>query len=178
MRKEVNEQYFSWLCSLIDDGRVDDYQMLLKQLMGTGFHYTMPMDGNRLADGIDLRYRFGREADIRDPIIAVLLDDKPGSVLEVMVALAVRCEEQIMDNPDIGNRTATWFWGMVDSLGLASMANRGYDARYVEIVLERFMNREYEYNGCGGLFTVKYPKKDMRGVDIWYQMCMFLETIL
>lgn len=178
MRKELNEQYFLWLCSLIDDGRADQYRILLRQLKNTDFRYEMHMDGNRLADGINLRYRFGRAEGVKDPIIAVLIDDKPGSVLEVMVALAVRCEEQIMENSDIGDRTHIWFWGMVDSLGLLSMTNQNYDPQYVDFVLNRFMDRNYEANGCGGLFTVKYPRNDMRNVDIWYQMCMFLETIL
>lgn len=178
MRKEMNEQYFAWLCSLVDDGRSDQYSQLLHQLKNTDFRYTMHMDGNRLADGINLRYRFGREEGIKDPIIAVLIDGKPGSVLEVTVALAVRCEEQIMENSEIGDRTHIWFWGMVESLGLLSMTDQDYDPQYVEFVLNRFMDRDYEANGRGGLFTVRYPKNDMRDVDIWYQMCMFLETIL
>ena len=38
------------------------------------------------------------------------------SVLEMMVALAICCEETYMDNPNIGNRTGQWFWNMVKNI--------------------------------------------------------------
>ena len=39
----------------------------------------------------------------------------------MMIALAIRCEEHIMDDPDAGDRTGQWFWSMLVSLGLGSM---------------------------------------------------------
>lgn len=178
MRRQVNSQYLEWLTSLIDDGRANNHTALLRHLFEYDFRYTHHMDANRLADGLDLRYRFGRENGIDDRIIATFIDDKPASVLEVMVALAVRCEDHIMENSDIGNRTPIWFWGMVDSLGLSDMDDEGYDADNVDFVMERFLDCAYDRDGSGGLFTVHNPTTDMRNLDIWYQMCMFLETIL
>ena len=43
-------------------------------------------------------------------MISAYLDNKTCSVLEMMIALAIRCEEHIMDDPDVGNRTGQWFW--------------------------------------------------------------------
>ena len=77
----------------------------------------IPMDGNRAEDGIDLRYRFGHEQHYSDAMVASFLDDRPCSVLEMMIALSIRCEEHIMDDPDVGNRTGQWFWSMIASLG-------------------------------------------------------------
>ena len=37
------------------------YRRLFYKLHDTEFAYTIPMDGNRAEDGIELRYRFGRE---------------------------------------------------------------------------------------------------------------------
>lgn len=51
-------------------------------------------------------------------MIASYLDNRPCSVLEMIIALAIRLEEHIMDDPDIGNRTGQWFWDMIVSLGL------------------------------------------------------------
>ena len=79
------------------------------------------MDADRAEDGINLRYRFGYENGYESAMIASYLDDRPCSVLEMMVALSMKMEEQIMDDPDIGDRTSVWFWKMIDNLGLGTM---------------------------------------------------------
>ena len=48
-----------------------------------------------------------------------------------------------------------------------------FDERYVDEVIDIFLNREYAENGEGGLFTVN-GYEDMRTVEIWYQMCWYL----
>jgi len=136
------------------------------------------MDGNREADGIDLRYRFGYENSYEDPMIAANLDDRPCSVLEMLIALSIRCEEHIMDDPDIGDRTGEWFWNMIENLALGSMSDSKFDRDYVNNAISRFLNREYKRNGEGGLFTIKHCKYDLRTVEIWYQMCWYLDDIL
>lgn len=175
-RHELNDEYFEWMCRLI--ARTNRYRKLLEHLHNTDFIYILPMDGNRAEDGIELRYRFGYENAFDAPIIASYLDDRPCSVLEMMVALAVRCEEHIMDDPDIGDRTGKWFWDMIDNLGLTNMRNDTFDVNYVDDVLNRFMNREYGFDGEGALFTVKNSRRDMRSTEIWYQMCIYLDDIL
>ena len=136
------------------------------------------MDGNRAEDGVDLRYRFGYEHNIETPVIAECLDDKECSVLEMMVALAVRCEEHIMDNPDVGDRTGKWFRDMIANLGLNGMTDDCFDRHYVERILHRFMSREYKRNGDGGLFTEHHNRIDMRFVEIWYQAMWYLDEEL
>ena len=96
----------------------------------------------------------------------------------MLIALAIRCEEHIMDDPDIGNRTGQWFGGMIDNLGLGSMYDENFDRDYVDEKIGIFLNRDYERNGKGGLFTVKHCKYDLRTVEIWYQMCWYLDYIL
>jgi len=41
-----------------------------------------------------------------------------------------------------------------------------------------FLNRDYQPNGQGGLFTLKKPKYDLRQAEIWYQMCWYLDEFL
>ena len=103
--------------------------------------------------------------------------EKPCSVLEMMVALSLRCEEEIMDDPNIGDRTRQWFWGMVVSLGLGAMHDDRFDKKYVDETIERFLKRKYEYDGRGGLFTIKDSNRDLREVEIWYQLCWYLDSI-
>lgn len=137
---ELNQSYFAWMCQLVSNERYSkrlSYRKLLTHLHEVEFTYTLPMDGNRAEDGIDLRYRFGYENNYSEPMIASGLDDRPCSVLEMMIALSMRCEEQIMDDPDIGNRTGQWFWDMIDNLGLGNMSDSKFDNSY-----------EREFAGC------------------------------
>ena len=159
---ELNNEYFEWMCQLVCNERYSrrlSYQKLLRHLHNIDFQYMLPMDGNRAEDGIDL-------------------DNRPCSVLEMLIALAFRCEEHIMTDPDIGNRMGQWFWNMIVSLGLGSMSDSRFNAAYTDDVISRFMNRKYKRNGEGGLFTVERCKYDMRTVEIWWQMNWYLDSIL
>lgn len=179
-RDELIDQYFDWMYRLVVDDRYSNksYRKLFVRLYDTEFVYTIPMDGNRAEDGIALRYRFGREYDYCDAMVADFLDDRSCSILEMMTALAIRCEEHLMDNPDIGNRTGQWFWSMLTSLGLGSMTDARFNRSYVDAVLERFLDHNYRRNGEGGLFTINDSRFDMRSTEIWYQMNCYLNEII
>lgn len=181
MRNELNNEYFEWMYQLVCNEKYSkrlSYRKLLNHLHNMEFVYIIEMDSNRAEDGIDLRYRFGYERKYEASMITAYLDDRPCSVLEMLTALAIRCEEHIMDDPDIGNRTGQWFWNMIVNLGLGSMSDTKFDKRYLDSVIKRFLNREYKRNGEGGLFTVKHCKHDLRKAEIWYQMCWYLDEIL
>lgn len=173
---DLKTAYFEWLYQLVCDDKYRknvSYERLFLKLHNTPFSFSLYMDGNRAADGIDLRYRFGYENGYSQDLISEYLDDEACSVLEMMVALSLRCEEHIMSNSNIGNRTGQWFWNMVVNLGLGSMSDWHYDEDYVSKTIDRFLNREYEPNGIGGLFHVD-TGRDLRKVDIWYQMMWYL----
>lgn len=174
---ELANEYFEWMVDLMCGERFHNeisYRKLLTHLHDTKFVYLIPKDRNRAEDGMNLRDRYAFLYDREDLPFYI---DGPCSVLEMMVALAIRCEENIMDDPIIGDRTAQWFWGMVVNLGLGSMVDERYDEQYVTDCLTRFLNREYEPNGKGGLFTVRHCKRDLRNVEIWYQLCWYLDGI-
>jgi hypothetical protein len=133
-------------------------------------------DANRLEDGEDLRRRFAMEMNYDIPTTCSDLGT-PCSILEMMVALAVRCEEQIMDNTSYGDRTTQWFWTMINNMGLGPMTDEMYEDEYVKNVLHKFIHREYEPDGKGGLFRIRGCEVDLRYVEIWYQLCWYLDTI-
>lgn len=173
-------EYFKWMVSLITKRtnlRNATYYRLLHYLDSRTFTYKLELDSNRATDGINLRYRFGYENKYSNQLIAEFLDDRPCSVLEMMVALAFKLEENIMDDPDKGNRTGTWFWDMIANLGLKDMNDMFFDDSYANQVLTRFLKREYEPNGRGGLFIVRHCEKDLRTSEIWYQMMWYLEEL-
>ena len=53
-----------------------------------------------------------------------------------------------------------------------------FDKQYVTKVIGRFLNREYEPNGKGGLFIINNCNDDLRDVEIWYQLCWYLDSII
>ena len=181
-RERICNEYFKWLCNIVCGKRYSkqvSYQKLLNCLHNIDFRYSIPRDENRANDGIDLRYRFARLKHHDDPYDLILdILDRPCSVLEMMVALAIRCEESIMTDTHYGDRTGQWFWVMITSLGLGAMRDDIYDEEYVENCLIRFLNHDYEPNGKGGLFTIRGIKEDLRKVEIWYQLCWYLDTII
>lgn len=172
--RDIRGHYFDWLSSIVD---LPNYYILLSKLFDTEFRWLIPFDANRADDGIQLRYRFGRENCIPDPIIFDELDrDYPCSILEMIVALALRTEEQIMGDESVGNRTSAWIHSMLDSLGLLNYPDSRFDAVAVNDIIYIFINRQYSRTGEGGLFTIPdlSPNKDMRTAEIWYQMCWYM----
>ena len=174
---DVREQYFNWMYDMVFTKRAPSYARLLRYLNSQEFTYSIRLDGNRADDGLYLRYRFKQENHLRAVDVDRYLTGKC-SVLEMMVALCLRIEEDIMDDPVKGNRIHKWFHVMLKSLGLLDMDDAYFDERYADKVVTRFLNREYEPNGAGGLFRIKDCPYDLRSVEIWYQMCWYFDSIL
>ena len=148
------------------------YNQLLSYLSHREFTVIIPKDINRAKDGVDLRYKY-------EMITGEYVDyDGPCSVLEMMIALAIRCEESIMDDPAYGDRTVQWFWSMIKTMGLYSMTDDRFSIDYVSQVVDRFLNREYAPNGEGGLFKINNCEYDLRDVEIWYQLCWYLDRFV
>ena len=175
----LEKYYFEWLCGkIIDDESNIKYSKLMSHLYDSIFTPVMDMDDNRAEDGKGLRRRFEIEENHhRDDVIETFRGKPECSVLEMMIALSIRCEETIMTDEEYGDRTGMWFWNMIVSLGLGTMDDSRFDRKYTSIVLDRFIDREYKKNGEGGLFTIDGLKKDMRTQEIWYQMMWYLDNL-
>lgn len=185
-REKLNKYYLYSITWLVEDRSrfPKKFEKLLERLHETPFRYSIPMDANREDDGINLRYRYGEEYGYDMAEIAAYLDDRPCSVLEMMTALCVRCEKSIMDGyslkclPRVDSFTEYLFGLMLDNLGLSEMDDCHFDIDYVDERVNRFLDRDYAYNGDGGLFKLENPPRDLRGVEIWYQMCWYIDEML
>ena len=179
----IENEYFEWMYDLIlNKGypRKLSYRKLLKFLHDIEFTYILDEDESRAIDGQYFRYRFGGENGYSNLEIerGLRVNDLPCSVLEMMVALSFRIEEQIMDDYDYGNRTGQWFWNMITSLDLGGYNDTNFTnarRKTAEDIIGRLLSREYKPNGEGGLFTLEHPKCDLRDVDIWTQAMWFLD---
>lgn len=176
--ERLQEEYFHWIYLLVANPNYANYSTLLRYLHTIDFTYTIPMDSNREGDGINLRYRFGDETNHSERIISRYLDHHPCSILEMMAALALRCDETIAYDFSVGSRTGLWFWSMIENLGLGDMTDDSFNQNIVDTCIEDFLNRDYAPNGAGGLFTVNHPMHDMRAVEIWYQMNWYMDEYL
>lgn len=183
LRPDIETLYFDELYR-VSGGRkgVRTYKKLLHKLHEVPFTYTILMDENRFADGISLRYIVGRELGYSDPEIATGLDNKPCSVLEMLVALCLGIEERIMCDPELGDRTSEWFWLIMKNLKLDRYSDSYYN-KYSEIniddILNAFMDRKYHRDGSnGGAFIIPGCEYDLRNTELWYQACWYLNTII
>lgn len=176
MPRIIREKYFIWLVDHVKhypEIRKKDWDRLLRKLQQTEFRWILDMDEDRAENGVGLRFRFGWESNYEVRDVDVCLNDRPCSILEMMVALCIKMES-VMADERYGDRTGEWFYCMIQSLGLDEMFNGHYDEEYVSTVLDNFMSRVYRMNGKGGLFTVRRCNEDMRNVEIWAQMNRWL----
>lgn len=177
--KNLKDGYFRWMYDVVSDKTYfhhKDYIKLCDILNNIDYYYILSMDANRESDGISLRYRFGYEKGLPDTRIASELDNTPVSVLEIMVALAFRIEEDIVGSEDYGNRTGKWFYYMLDGLHLTSMydSNPNFDIGYINSRIETWLAREFYPNGNESPFYIQDPKEDLRTVDLWTQAMWFI----
>ena len=170
----IENDYYNWLLSFIDDG---SHRYLLSALYNKEFTYFLAMDGNRAEDGIALRNKFEREQGYSKGSVVDYLKNKPCSVLEMMLALSLRCEINIMGDLMYGDRTGVWFWSMVRSLGLLGMTDHSFDPEQTDYILDRFLSRQYDHDGHGGLFIIENSPVDLRSVEIWMQMNWYLNVL-
>lgn len=180
----LNELYFKWICSIIfPDERIrNNYMNVLHVLNNTTFEYILALDENRQKDGIDLHYHFSYACKIPYDIIQINFDDTKCSILEMMTALAKRCEDDIMSDLEHGDRTSEWFWIMFSNLGLNNYNDMSWTINsYYEVknILRKFMFREYNPDGSnGGLFICPNTIYDLRNMQIWDQMGLFMNEII
>lgn len=141
--------------------------MLFKELYSTDFVWVVDMDENRAIDGASLRQKFAEDTGEK------LSSKGPCNMLEMLVALSLRCDGDIMGERGDDN-AKQWFWDVLYNLNLERFDNRHYDAMTVKKTLQNVIFRKYDRNGRGGLFPLRRSKIDQRGVEIWYQLNSWL----
>lgn len=164
--------YLNWLTELAipDDDQRLLYQKLMLAMYETDYFWTVSHDENRSADGLELREEFETNWG------GFCEKSGPASVLEVLLALSIRCENVIMYDPDEGNRTGIWFWEMIENLGLSSMDDWGFNYEEFEDIMWTFLNRKYDRDGYGGPFYIAGFDRDMRKIELWYQMNFYMKS--
>ena len=159
------EEYLEWLVRKMDG---DEYRRLFSTMLSREFTYFVSNDDNRASDGINLRDIFFDETGI-------LVDMKiPCSILEMMVALSIRCEIDIIGIPG-EEKISRLFWIMIRNLDLDWCTDARFDYDFVKEKMDILVERRYGRTGFGGLFPIlDHAKEDMRKTEIWYQMNYYI----
>lgn len=176
---DLRELYFQWRYDMIVEGTANHSYVKLMRFLDT-IEFTwlpaFPRDENRYVDGVDLRYRFGYEMGFDYNQIEDEFEDVPCSVFEMMLALALRCEEDIMSSEEAGNRTYEWFWEMIDNLELGYMDDDEFNEKVAYDVVRNFLDRNYSPEGDGNIIYIERCEKDLRTIEIWFQMMLYLSN--
>lgn len=163
------KKYLKFLMDIVDTSE-DDYGMLFNKLLDIPFVYFVGNDDNRAVDGLNLRFEYEEEyGKVHE------LDEDECSLLEMFIALARRCDVDMMYDEDYGNRVPHWFWLMMDNIGLSDFDNFNYDEDLIEKLCDKFNYRKYTKEGKnGGAFPISRPKEDLRDVELWFQMSWYM----
>lgn len=164
MTDKQRNDYIKWLARKVEvplSAEPDmSYNLLMRALFEKEFYSLVQYDENREEDGLNLREDYFNGSE-----------DGVCSVLEMMVALAIRCSYDILYNVA---DAATVFWDMIRNLGLDEATDLRFDEDSVDVILDRFLDREYGKDGSGGLFyRGNHTKIDMRNEEIWWQMQLY-----
>lgn len=172
----LDSLYFEWLYGQVADPEIREpsltYWELLRQLFTTEFKWRVHNDENRLQDGKALRLEFVRKSAL-DGVNPQWMNIGC-SVLELLVGLSRHLAFLADGEPPF------WFWQITENLGIRRYTDHVYDDDVrldVAAILDHFIERRYQYNGAGGLFPLKHPHADQRGVELWYQMSAYILEI-
>ena len=173
---EILNDYFEWLCSIVKRDRVTkrSYRKLLSFLHSEKFIYVDEYDSNRAADGEQLRWRYVYEAKGCEDILDW---EEPCTVLEMLIALSFQMEN-IMEGSDADYSVGYWFWMMLTNLELDKMIDSKFDKHEAYEKIHIFMHRDYEPNRIGNIFVIDNCETHLRNVEIWWQMCWYLDSIM
>lgn len=155
--------YIHWVLKdklRISDKDIRKYLHIVLALANVEFIWRHPMDENRAIDGLELRSDFEYET-------GGYLDKSSGlmpqcTMFEMLAALAIRCENQIMRNSLIGDRTCKWFFEFLDNLGVLG------DERKVKNACDDF------FEGRKDLFPLKNKRINQKNEEIWRQLMAYL----
>ena len=172
----TNDGYFDWLCILIGiDCRTTgrNYGILARGLHSMEFRAKLPPDNNRGMDGMQLRVDFMRQYGPQGSST----NRGPCTMLEFFIALAKRMSF-LMHGNDSGHHSEYYFWVMMNNLKLSKLTDDKWHYLngdfYLEDAIWRVQNRQFDYNGQGGIFPLRMSKDDQRFVEFWYQMQAWL----
>lgn len=156
----MRDDYYDWLLDRVGFNK-RGYSKLMSTLFDIQFEYKIDQDENRVKDAMDLWFEY---TDMSHRNYNV-------SVLEVLIALAVRIDYEYLmdeDGPEM------IFWEMCCNLELDRYSDRHFNEDAVKSIVNSWMRRDFDNDGEGSIFPLNRTNQDQRRVEIWSQMQEYL----
>lgn len=139
------------------------YSRLMSDLLTYPFEVIIPEDDSRLKEGAYLRHEFtGEDVDLNTV-----------SVIEVLIAFAIRIDREYIGIPQEPHPEIL-LMEFFNNLKLLKYFNENYNEEEVKNIITKFVTRQYNFNGYGGIFPLKHTNIDQRKIQLWNQMTMYL----
>lgn len=167
---EYDLGYHDYLLDII--GGDNGYKNLLMTLHSHAFYWldSVPDDRNRARTALELREKYKE-------LVGDILDQNGiASVLEVLISLAIKCEDSLMRNFKDEDTTYIWFWSMLENAGLLDQQFNdlnfivGKTDILIGEILDNILSRNYGPDGYGGFFYAERSPLDFRKLDLWIQL--------
>ena len=162
---EWPDDYYIWLCDMIDLETHSRYSNLISFLYNTEFVWSVAKDNNRAGDGKYLR---------QDYIYEYYYDegewlDEPCSLLEMLIALARRVRVDIL--PEFDMDTSDWFWIFMSHFGFDKYDNEHFsEDKFCACFLVKNLQK-----GKNLLFSSKkFSETENFDMEIWSQLQFWL----
>lgn len=171
--KDIWHEYYKWLLYHVrvsENRKFMQYSSLFKYLHNKRFRYTIFMDKNREADGLYLRDEFFGDLNIRNGEM-----EQGACVLEVLVALACRMDDDYVGDPGV-EEPDELFMELLFNLGFKDFTNNkwGIYKDLADEIIDKWLDREFDQCGNGSIFPIKKPHRDQREIEIWAQMSEYI----
>lgn len=156
----TGEDYIQYLiCRFGEKNDADLFRILASR----DYTWQLLLDENRAQAGLYLREQCAFETGVCLSDVA----DGPCSCLEMLCALST----DMADNCDAGNEKF-FMTKLLDNLGIRWMR----DQRRINDILDAWLNRNYPPDGKRTPIYIKGCTKDLRTMDVWSQMHLYLNT--
>ena len=166
----MSELYFKWLINHIDYDNEDD-ELFIYDLFLCEFRWIHPNDVNRKMDAFELRRDFSIDEGLYYSEYETFKSVKP-NCLEVLIALAQRISDDILDECESGYGTDGWFWELVKIFGLRH-TRLPKTFKYFELT------KEFQKGNISSKkVTKRYQKgnKKVTDLEIWYQIADYISN--
>ena len=151
---------------LASDSQHFFYFLLCRKLYKTPFIWLIEGDRDRAKDGLELRKMYDGDDILNGPV----------SVLEVLIAFAIRIDEWLSGGEDGGY---SWFMTMLHNLGLDEFTDdiltEPGAMEIVENRIEKWVERKYDFDGKGGIFPLRNATNDQRCDTFELQLQSYLK---
>ena len=170
---DLKKGYFNHLVEIVCNKQHHrmDYIPLLDLLNSIPFVVMVDMDENRADYGAFLRKRWLQNEDLYEYLYE--FDDDKVSVLEVLIGIAQRLEDQVGDVME-GDHTSDRFWEILHNLDIEKYDSKNYKPLNIKEKVRNWMLRKYKNDGSGSIFPIKNVVKNYNSLQIWDQMSIYV----